>query len=133
MLSVNNWVTSLQTAVADATVGISIAKISGDENFSLYITKIPPLGRVGAHFHQEGSEMYLIESGNGTIFCAPSERPNNITKRIVTKSDVFTIQPGQIHQLVNNSSSEPLILIFGCVPSHLDHDRVISEDLFNHN
>jgi quercetin dioxygenase-like cupin family protein len=41
----------------------------------------------------------------------------------VKSGDFFTIEPGVVHELENNSSNS-LILIVTCSPSHLEWNRV---------
>ncbi len=130
-VKIANFKTALDGAVADPAVGIKIAPLTQDPSFGTYITEIPPKGKVGAHYHCEGVEVYGIMSGSGIIHTAiPDEnnQPTDISSKPVTTGDFFNIDSGVIHQL-ENIASEPLILIFGCPATHLNTDRILTCDL----
>lgn len=128
MTQVTNWKEKLSDATLDPKVGIKIAKLTQDQEFSMHVTEIAPGSKVGSHFHQDGVEVYQILSGKGHMYLAEADRQSEIQKLDVSGGDFFTIKPNVVHQL-ENSGSDPLVLIFGCPQSHLSADRVICQDL----
>lgn len=126
-----NWKQALETAKADPVVKIRIAPLTKNESFSMHVTEIAPGKKVGAHYHQEGVEVYEILKGKGTLHTAiPKQEniPGNTKSQAVEAGDFFEINSGIIHQL-ENTGDEPLILVFGCPAAHLSTDRIITEDL----
>jgi mannose-6-phosphate isomerase-like protein (cupin superfamily) len=126
-MKVTHWKKALATAVLDSTVGIRIAPLTDNISFGMYVTEILPGKKVSAHYHQEGSEVYEIIHGKGTLYTAPSESPSHHTATAVNAGDFFNIDAKVVHQLVN-TGDEPLILIFGCPGAHLGSDRVVVND-----
>lgn len=128
-----NYIEALQSAVLDPSVGIQITPLtSGNQEFCLFVTNILPGKKVGAHYHQHGVEIYGIMQGNGQLFTSDQideeNRCHQIKSTTVQAGDFFNINAGTAHQLIN-TGSEPLVLIFGCPPSHLNSDRVLTHDL----
>lgn len=132
-----NYIEALQSAVLDPSVGIQIAPLTSDDQaFCLFVTNILPGKKVGAHYHQQGVEIYGIMQGSGQLYTSKQIDENNrcsqITSTPVKSGDFFNINAQTAHQLVN-TGNEPLVLIFGCPPSHLDSDRVLTHDLIEPN
>lgn len=130
-IEIVNWKQALETAEADPAVKIRIAPLTKNEAFSMYVTEIAPGGKVGAHYHREGIEVYEILKGKGTLHTAiPNQEniPVNTKSQHVEAGDFFEINPGTIHQL-ENTGDGPLVLVFGCPTTHLSTDRIITEDL----
>lgn len=130
VLSKRNFQEALTEAVTDSKVGIKIAPLTGDDTFALYVTEIPGKGKVGAHYHKEGLEVYQILSGNGTMHFGKPQSDNSViweTPLEVKEGDFFTIPQGTVHQL-RNPYQNKLVLVFGCPKSHLGTDRVIVEE-----
>jgi mannose-6-phosphate isomerase-like protein (cupin superfamily) len=131
LVKITNWEKALNHAKADSAVGIRIAPLTEDIYFGMYVTEILPSKKVGAHYHQEGIEVYSILSGYGILHTALPDHQNDpidIRSKPVKAGDFFNIHPGVIHQLAN-TGNEPLILVFGCPASHLSSDRILTEDL----
>lgn len=133
-MDLTNWKEALQKAELDPSVGIRIAPLtSKGEEFCLFVTEILPNKKIGAHYHKEGTEIYGILQGEGTLNTGipiENQRKCSQIKSIQVKSgDFFNINAETAHQL-KNTGNDPLILIFGCPPSHLDSDRVLVDDLF---
>lgn len=126
MLDIKNWEQAIEIAIMDPSVGISSARLSGDDNFAMYVTRIAPNKKVGAHVHAEGLEIYQILSGYGTMATANSIGTKFLNS--VKEGDFFTVPQGIIHQLKNTGSTD-LILVFGCPITHLSTDRVLIEDI----
>ena len=110
-------------AKGDPVVGISIAKLLGDESTNYYASRLPPDTKINPHYHREGHEVYLILEGSGIIHTwLPGEEMKQSCR--VERGAIFNIPPGVIHQL-ENDSSDTLVLVFSCHPSHLGDDRVL--------
>ena len=125
-----NYRDALKNVVADPKVNIKIAKLTGNDSFSLYVTEIPANGKVGAHFHKEGLETYEILSGKGMMYIGTPLADNAVewhTPVEVNGGDFFTIPNGMVHQL-KNPFEEKLVLVFGCPESHLGTDRTIVQE-----
>lgn len=111
----------------DTAVGISLAHLTGTNNFSLYCTEISANSRVGAHYHTKGTEFYQIVSGEGNIYVGTLLKTGTVDwaePATVRKGDFFMIDEGQVHQL-HNIAVEDLIVVFGCAKSHITTDRVM--------
>ncbi|MBY0501338.1 MAG: cupin domain-containing protein [Alphaproteobacteria bacterium] len=124
-----NWKHELAHAIPDKAVGISLASLAGNELFTSYVTEISPQSFVAAHYHPEGIEIYQILSGQGMMKTGVVVPDNTIKWNHPTEvqsGDFFTIHPGIVHRLENNSL-EKLILIVTCSPSNLVHNRVVVE------
>ncbi|HUW63621.1 MAG TPA: cupin domain-containing protein [Spirochaetia bacterium] len=125
LLGINNVYSA--SGKVDPQVGIDIAKIAGDEQLGLYCATLGPHKKVGAHFHKEGVEIYLIVEGSGIIHTGISAINGQVSWNPsvpVQKGDVFSITPGQVHQL-ENTGDDNLLLVFGCPASHLGNDRTM--------
>jgi mannose-6-phosphate isomerase-like protein (cupin superfamily) len=123
----NNFYEALESAIPDSAVGIKIAKLTGDDTFSLYVTQLPPHSKISPHYHTKDIETYQIVTGNGIMHTAKIAADTTIAWQKPTRvkeGDVFTILPGMIHQL-ENDTDQPLILIFGCPITHLTTDRFL--------
>lgn len=128
-LKVSHWAHKLSNASPDKAVGISLAPLAGDDSFTSYVTEIPEGAYVAAHYHPEGSEIYQILSGKGLMKTGSVAADQSVKWdqcAEVTSGDFFTIHPGTVHQLENNSS-ERLILIVTCSPTNLSYNRIVTE------
>ncbi|MBY0501750.1 MAG: cupin domain-containing protein [Alphaproteobacteria bacterium] len=128
-LKVSNWKREIDYAIPDKAVGISLASLAGNELFTSYVTEILPHSFVAAHYHPKGIEIYQILSGQsvmktGVILPDSTIKWNQPIE--VQSGDFFTIYPGMVHRLENNSP-ETLVLIVTCSPSNLTHNRVVVE------
>lgn len=121
MVTITKWKEIINNCKYDESVGIKIAKIAGNENFSTFITEIDPNKSVNPHYHKNGDEHYHIISGRGEIYLK-----NMLTKEehsyIVSACESFVVPENVLHKLTN-SGNEPLILMFSCPTSHLESDR----------
>ena len=128
-LKVSNWRHELAHAVPDKAVGISLASLAGNDRFTSYVTEMPPHSFVAAHYHPEGIEIYQILSGQGVMKTGVA-LPDSAIKwnqpTEVQDGDFFTIHPGMVHRLENNSPKN-LILIVTCSPSNLENNRIVVE------
>jgi len=132
-ITLQNIYTSLSNAVPDPAVGISLAHLMGDENFSYYVTQIPPQSQLTAHFHQHGNELYQVIEGKGVIWITDAKTKNlahQNTRYDIGTGDTFLVPEMTIHQL-SNPGPKPLIMMFGCPQSHITSDRQLTEN-FNH-
>jgi mannose-6-phosphate isomerase-like protein (cupin superfamily) len=121
MIELIKWSDALNNCKYDASVGIKIAKLSGNESFSTYVTVIDSGKYVNPHYHKHGDEHYHIISGTGTLKL--KNMLNNQEKTIaISERESFTIPENTSHQLIN-SGHVPLVLMFSCPTSHLESDR----------
>jgi mannose-6-phosphate isomerase-like protein (cupin superfamily) len=128
-LNISNWEHELINAVPDPKVGISLSYLAGNEQFTTYAIEFKPGSHVAAHYHPEGIEIYQILSGKGVMKTGSVNADHTIKwdqTAEVQRGDFFTVDAGVVHTLENNSS-ERLILIVTCSPSHLGHNRVVIE------
>lgn len=124
---VTHFIEHLKTAQTDPAGGIRIVKVTGDDHTGLYVAELEPHRSVTAHYHKNGSEIYQIVRGEGTIHTGlPSANDSISGNRSVDlkNSDCFTVQEGQVHQL-ENTGSEPMVACFVCPAAHISHDRFI--------
>jgi mannose-6-phosphate isomerase-like protein (cupin superfamily) len=124
---VTNLYEKIENAKLDDVVGIRVAHLTGSDEFSLFGAEIAPRRKVGAHYHKSGIEIYQIVEGNGIMHTGMPDDNNNVNwhnSMRVKKGDCFTVNEGQVHQLVNENDSK-LIVIFGCPKSHLSTDRIV--------
>ena len=56
VLNLTNLYAALSDAIPDRAVGVSLAHLAGDEQFSMYATELPPNKQLNAHYHQAGNE-----------------------------------------------------------------------------
>lgn len=128
-LKISNWEHELSHAIPDKAVGISLAPLAGNDLFASYVTEIHSGACVAAHYHPEGIEIYQILSGKGFMKTGSvlADSTINWDQGVEVKSgDFFTIHPGVVHQLENNTS-ESLILIVTCSPTNLRYNRIVTE------
>ena len=126
-ISIENIYEKIKSAPLDPAVGIRVVPLVGDDAFTLFAAEIGPHKRVGAHFHGEGLEIYQIVEGRGDMHVGKplgdGQTEWHATAR-VQKGDCFTVQAGEVHQLINDHD-ERLIALFGCPKSHLSTDRTM--------
>ena len=123
MIKINNWKKLIDNCTYDELVGIKIAKLTGDDNFSTFITEIGVNKSVNQHYHKHGDEHYHIISGLGQIYLK-NIITNKETSQIVRSQESFIVQENVLHKLTNIGSST-LILMFSCPTSHLESDRFL--------
>jgi len=115
-----------EESTADETVGISFAHLLDGEGLSFYVTDIVPGETITPHYHNDGSEIYVILSGQGMMHTWAATGYSR-SSHLVKRGDTFKLAPGTVHQLENNGIGK-LILLFACHPSHLTDDRIVVED-----
>lgn len=121
MMKIESWEALIDSCNFDEKVGIKIAKLNGDDQFSTFISVIEPKKAVSPHYHKYGDEYYHIISGSGEIKL--KDMSTNEEKSYEVKQyESFTVKENTMHQLIN-TGSEPLILMFSCPKSHLNDDR----------
>lgn len=96
-----------------------------DGTMSFLIAELQAGKKLSAHYHNEGSEIYHILSGKGSMEIGELSDNTVIWSNCfkVKSGDVFEVKPRIVHRL-SNDSSEALRIIFFAPPSHLDDDRV---------
>lgn len=123
MINITKWKDEIANCAYDSTVGIKIAKLAGNKDFSTFITEIDESKSVNPHYHKNGDEHYHIVSGDGEIYLK-----NVVTGEenfyIVSAHQSFVVPENTLHKLTN-TGSKPLVLMFSCPTSHLDSDRYL--------
>ena len=125
--NLNNIYEALEKAEFDKEVGISIAPLTGNSDFSLFAAEIAPNTKIGAHYHKHEHEIYQLLEGSGKMYTGIPDKNNKVKWNEpfeVKKGDCFTINEGVVHQLFN-SSNQKMIVLFGCSKSHLENDRFV--------
>ncbi|HLC84170.1 MAG TPA: cupin domain-containing protein [Candidatus Nanoarchaeia archaeon] len=69
------------------------------------IVRFAPKTRVGPHFHKKVTEIFYIQQGQGAMVFNGKVHQGK-------KDDIFLCQPGDVHEIVNESHEELVILIF---------------------
>ena len=126
-INIQNIYDKIQSAPLDPAVGIRVVPLVGDDAFTLFAAEIGPHKRVGAHFHGTGLEIYQIVEGRGEMHLGRPRGDGQTDWHAaadVRKGDCFTVQAGEVHQLINDHD-ERLIALFGCPKSHLSTDRTM--------
>jgi len=110
-----------KSTTGEAVTEYSGLATDGNAEISWAIAKFEPNGYSSHHYHKERTEVYYIVEGEAVITLDGEER-----KLVV--GDRLTINPGQKHQ-VHNESTKPLAIIVSCEPSwsYLDSHEVIPE------
>jgi quercetin dioxygenase-like cupin family protein len=124
---VSNLFETIASAPLDPAVGIRVALLTGGEEFSLFGAEIAAGKRVGAHYHDSGLETYQIIEGSGTMHLGSPAQEGAVdwhTTMRVSRGDSFTVEPGEVHQLVNDGATR-LVAVFGCPKTHLSTDRTM--------
>jgi len=124
--AVNNLYEIIESAPLDEEVGIRIAPLTGNDEFSLLVAEISPKKKVGAHYHESGIETYQIVEGEGVMFLGRPDKNNTVAwsgSFHVKTGDCFTVEAGEVHQLENTLDNR-LIIVVGCSKSHVTTDRI---------
>jgi mannose-6-phosphate isomerase-like protein (cupin superfamily) len=72
-------------------------------------------GCSSAHYHNERTEQYYILSGQAKVMVDGKEH-------MMKAGDNLEIRPGQKHQVINTSVSEPLAIVVKCEPAWVFQD-----------
>ena len=121
MIKITKWEEALNKCSYDSSVGIRIAKLAGNSDFSTFITEISTGKGVNAHYHKFGDEHYHIIKGKGEIFLK-SVITGDEKCYPVCANESFTVPENVLHKLTNTGNSS-LILMFSCPASHIEYDR----------
>lgn len=112
-------------AVRDPAVGIRIATVLDTAEWSWHVTELAPKQAVAPHYHRHGDEIYFVLAGSGLIHTWPADQTEaSAASQRVEACATFVIAPHTVHRL-ENTETEPLILLFACSPSHLTNDRTV--------
>jgi len=73
-------------------------------NVKVQLMKIPPAGGIRPHHHDVRTECIRIVAGDGVI---------KVNNEIAASSedDVILIEPGDVHEFINNSATEPFTFL----------------------
>jgi mannose-6-phosphate isomerase-like protein (cupin superfamily) len=126
-LKMNNLCEVLAGQELDPAVGIKVARLAGDESFSLFGAEIAAGTKLSAHYHREGIEIYYILGGSGRMSLGDRVDDSRVAWEEhfeVRAGDCFTVQAGQVHQL-HNTGDAVMNALFGCSAAHLTTDRTI--------
>ena len=82
---------------------VPLSREDGAPNFSFRVFTIEPGGHTPLHNHPFEHMNYIIE-GSGEAMAGD-------TRNEINKGDFVLVTPGETHQYINTSSSEPLVMI----------------------
>ena len=121
---ITNYLDTLETLALDEKTGIRLFRLTQDESFSLYFAAIKEGTTLPAHYHQNNIEAYQIIRGEGEfeIGALLSDEVNWVSKTKIQAGDCFSIQPMQVHRLLN-SGDTTMHIVFSTPPTHLGEDR----------
>ena len=73
---------------------------------------VEPGKKLSLQVHKQRMEIWLVEAGRGQIVRGRlnGEEVSDITTEPIVVGDVLVIEVGEVHQLVNNSNKELIIL-----------------------
>lgn len=129
-LKIVNLRIALEEAEIDPIVGLRRIPLVGNSSMMAGLLELQPCRKMTAHVHNEGIDLFHIIKGKGEIYIGLQEGRNviwnNPTK--IKKGDVFSVEPGVIHQLKNLSDKQNLTLIFICPMSHICNDVAPVDD-----
>lgn len=122
-MNVLNIYDCFNTLVHDEKSDIQTLKVI-DDAMSFIIAELKPEKKLGAHYHMNGTELYHVLEGEGTMeIGAFTDGEVQWEEHCLLKAgDVFEILPNVIHKLTN-TSKHTLKLVFLTPPSHLADDR----------
>ncbi len=66
----------------------------------------PPGENAPAHSHQDMTEVFFIQSGNGIILVDDNEF-------LLAPGTTITVQANESHEIINNSTEDLVVLYFG--------------------
>ncbi len=123
-MEIKNILQELKNAPVDKGSNIKHAKLTGDENLSIFAAEVNPRSHLNPHYHKNGIETYQIYSGSGIMKTGTLDGISVTWKNsdVVTQGDFFSIPENTVHQIVNDADNA-LILIFSCPAEHLSSDR----------
>ena len=122
MLNIIKWHEAISNGNYDKSVGIKMAKLAESDTFSTFVTEIDVNKSVKPHYHKHGNEHYHIISGIGEIKLK-NLQTNQECSYTVSAGQSFIVEENVVHQLLNASTSETLVLMFSCPKNHLESDR----------
>jgi hypothetical protein len=59
----SSWEEALKNAQCDPAVSVSVAALTMNGLFDLYVASLPPNHSIAAHVHAQGNEYYFIIHG----------------------------------------------------------------------
>ncbi|MHC1719434.1 MAG: cupin domain-containing protein [Clostridiaceae bacterium] len=91
---------------------------------SLILAELKTNKKLPAHYHSEGTEIYQIISGEGTVEFGELQNGNVLwgDRLKIKEGDVFEVMPYIVHRL-SNYGNEVLRMIFFAPSSHMGSDR----------
>jgi mannose-6-phosphate isomerase-like protein (cupin superfamily) len=116
-----DWKSALAGSAYDAAVGISIAKLTGDDTFATYLAEIAPGKSVRPHYHRAGDEHYHIVAGCGQIRLSSIDGGLTCVEAVHAGIS-FVVPENTVHELINTGDTA-LLLMFSCAADHLADDR----------
>lgn len=93
-------------------------KVLNTTDFSqLVVMSLLPSEDIGEEVHKKVQQLIKIEKGTGSSYL-------NGVKTLIKEGDFITIQPGTVHNIINESSSEPMKLYTIYIPPHHRIDAI---------
>lgn len=123
-MEVKNIREVVKKAPLDKGAGIKVVKITGDEKISVFAAEITAGTELTPHYHNIGIEIYQVFDGSGIMKVGSVNGDSLFWEDIIEVStgDSFYIPEGKVHQILNNSDKD-LIMLFTCPENHLSSDR----------
>lgn len=90
---------------------------------SLAEARLPPGGKITAHFHRRTEEVYYLLAGEARMQLGDEVRS-------VGPGDAIAIPPGMVHQ-ITNTGRETLVFLCCCAPPYEHDDTVLVEPAGN--
>ncbi|RNL75229.1 cupin domain-containing protein [Sinomicrobium pectinilyticum] len=121
---ISNIDETLNNVVQDKNVGVKLARLTGDEDMSVFAIELKRDQFIPAHYHKTGIETYFILFGEGIVSIGKinGERIVWEDSKKVVSGDAFTIYPNEVHKF-ENVSKETLKIIATTPLSHSKEDR----------
>lgn len=128
-LNIVNWRRALRTVPVDPAVGIKRVPLAGDSKIMVSVLELQPGRKIEAHVHSNGIDVIHVLKGRGEVYTGVEKGGmvlwNDPTK--IKVGDIFSIEPGIIHQFKNLSDKQGLFLTFSCPLSHFCADLTLVE------
>jgi len=123
-MEITNYLDTLESLPRDEKTGVSMLRLTKDDSFSLYFAAIKKGTTLPAHYHQHNIEAYQIIEGEGEfeIGTLRSDEVTWVSKIKIKAGDCFSIQPMQVHRLINLGDTT-MHIVFSTPPTHLGEDR----------
>jgi len=105
---------------------VKLSPESGTQSSILVEQTFPMGGQTSIHMHEQGDELFYVVSGSGTARLGQVED-------MIGEGDVIFVPAGAEHQIRNDDSDEPLVVVFFMASPELVrqfravHERMVAE------